>query len=207
MSTVDIETAEDDVWRTIDSKYLWAMDKLILARKMGYLCGPVGLKVPKPGWYIVRPSVNMQGMGLGAQKVWIDQSTVHLPAGHFWCEFFTGRHFSVDYAYGLPTLCVEGFKSEDTFMKWDRWSKVDDWSAIEYSLGFPKILDDFIHWPKVNCEFIGGKLIEVHFRENEDFKDGITEFLPVWEGQSTQPPPGYRYISYPDQKRLGAFVK
>ena len=201
------DTAEDEVWKTISPDHIWVMDKLIIARKMGYSCGPVGLDVPNPGWYMVRPCINMQGMGLGAQKVWIDKDTQHLPAGHFWCEFFTGRHFSVDYAYGLPKLIVEGFKREDTFMEWDRWAKVDDWPAIECCLHFPKILDDFIHWPIVNCEFIGGKLIEVHFRENEDFKDGITEVLPVWEGQSTQPPPGYRYISYPDQKRLGAFVK
>ena len=201
------DTAEDLVWKTLDPEHLWVMDKLILARKLGYNCGPVGLDVPRPGWYIVRPCVNMQGMGLGAQKVWLEDDTTHLPIGYFWCEFFTGRHLSVDYAYGLPKLTVEGFKQEDTFMEWDKWVKVDDWPAIECCLHFPKILDEFIHWPIVNCEFIGGKLIEVHFRQNEDFTEGMTEFIPVWEGQSTEPPEGYTYRPYPDQKRIGAFVK
>lgn len=201
------DTAEDLVWKSIDPEHLWVMDKLILSRKLGYNCGPVGLDVSKPGWYIVRPCVNMQGMGLGTEKVWIEKETSHLPIGYFWCEFFTGRHFSVDYAYGLPKLTVEGFKRDDTFIEWAKWAKVDDWPAIEYCLHFPKILDEFIHWPIINCEFIGGKLIEVHFRANEDFTQGMREFIPVWEGQSTEPPEGYTYRPYPEQHRIGAFVK
>ena len=92
------EDAEDDVWKRINPNNIWPLDKLILSRKLGYMCGPVGLRVPKPGWYIVRPCVNMMGLGLGAQKVWLEKTTHHLPVGHFWCEFFTGRHISLDYA-------------------------------------------------------------------------------------------------------------
>lgn len=202
------DTAEDRVWKDIDPNHIWVMDKLILARKLGYACGPVGLDVPKPGWYIVRPCVNMQGMGLGAQKVWIEDLTIHLPIGYFWCEFFKGRHLSIDYAYGKPTLKIEGFKEEDTFMKWDKWKKVDDWPAIECVYTFPEILNDYRYtYPVINCEFIGNKLIEVHFRENEDFKNGISEFIPVWKGQNIDPPQGYKYILSPDQDRIGAYVK
>ena len=67
------DTAEDFVWRKIDPDHIWVLDILILSRKLGYQCGPVGLDVPKPGWYMVRPCVNMQGMGLGAEKVWIEK--------------------------------------------------------------------------------------------------------------------------------------
>ena len=87
---------EQDVWNTVDPKHLWALDKLILSKHFGYVCGPVGVDVPKPGWYIVRPCVNAIGLGLGAQKLWIDKSTDDLPGGHFWCEWFEGRHLSVD---------------------------------------------------------------------------------------------------------------
>ena len=202
------DTAEDLVWYNINPDHIWVMDKLILSRKLGYNCGPVGLDTPHPGWYIVRPCVNMQGLGLGTQKVWIEKKTTHLPIGHFWCEFFTGRHLSVDYQYSKPSLCVEGFKQDNTFIKWDRWVKVDDWPAIENIFTFPKILHEFVHLPKMNCEFIGTKLIEVHYRENEDFSDGITEFIPVWEGQSTDPPEGYSYRPCPDvHGRVGAFIK
>lgn len=197
-----LDTAEDLYWKTADPNELWVMDKLILSRKLGYKCGPVGLDVPEPGWYIVRPCVNMMGLGLGAQKIWIEEETWKLPVGHFWCEWFEGRHLSVDYEYGLPKLCVEGFKEETTFTRWDRWVKTDDF------VHFPDVLDTFIHKPTINCEFIGGKLIEVHFRSNPDFDKDIQEFIPVWEGQNTTPPVGYRYIDYPDiHGRIGAFVK
>jgi len=33
---------ENLVWETIDPDELWAMDKLILSRKLGYVCGPTG---------------------------------------------------------------------------------------------------------------------------------------------------------------------
>ena len=52
------------------------------------------------------------------------------------------------------------------------------------------------------------KLIEIHFRRNEDF-DGVNEeFIPVWEGQDISPPDGYTYREYPDvHGRIGAFIK
>jgi hypothetical protein len=68
-------SAEDRVWQTINPDDIWVMDKLILSRKLYYKCGPVGLDVPKPGHYIVRPCVNMLGLGLGSQKVWLDKDT------------------------------------------------------------------------------------------------------------------------------------
>ena len=58
---------EDEMWKTINPDEMWVLDKLILSRKMGYICGPVGTDVPKPDWYIVRPCVNAMGLGLGAQ--------------------------------------------------------------------------------------------------------------------------------------------
>ena len=90
-------------------------------------------------------------------------------------------------------------------VKWDKWQKVDHREEHKIpKLLFPVILDYF----RINLEYIGNKLIEVHFRENEDFQNGISEFIPVWEGQKTVPPNGYKYISYEDVGgRIGAFVK
>ena len=202
LNFLDQDTVEDLVWKTIDPNNMWVLDKLILSKKLGYVCGPTGIDVPRPGWYIVRPCVNAMGLGLGAERVWLDCLTTHLPLGYFWCEWFEGRHLSVDYHYGLPKLCVEGFKQEDTFTRWDRWIKTDDF------VHFPNVLDEFISTPWINCEFIGGKLIEVHFRHNMDFEGNIEEFIPVWEGQDTTPPQGYTYKQYPDvHGRIGAFVR
>jgi len=196
------DTEEDRVWKTIDPNHMWVLDKLILSKKLGYKCGPIGIDVPTPGWYIVRPCVNAMGLGLGAEKVWLEEETMHLPLGYFWCEWFEGRHLSVDYHYGLPKLCVEGFKDESTFTQWDRWIKTDDF------VHFPEVLNEFISTPWINCEFIGGKLIEVHFRHNMDFEGDIEEFIPVWEGQNIIPPQGYTYREYPEvHGRIGAFVR
>jgi hypothetical protein len=197
------DSAEDLVWKNINPDDLWILDKLILSRKLGYTSGPVGLDVPKPGYYIVRPCVNMLGLGLGTQKVWIEQDTTHLPLGHFWCEFFQGRHISVDYYQKSQVLAVEGFKNQNTFVRWEQWIKVID------CFEFPNILNNLKeNYKYINCEFIGDKLIEVHLRHNEDFEDNMTHFIPVWEGESTAPPEGYSYRLYPDvHGRIGAFVK
>ena len=100
-------------------------------------------------------------------------------------------------------MTVEGIKPDFTFTQWTIWKRVDD------VIPLPDILQDMAQrYEWINCEFIGNKLIEVHLRHNEDFESGITHFIPVWEGQSTEPPRGYRYVDYPDvHGRIGAFVK
>jgi len=197
------EHAEDTVWKNIDPNDIWVLDKLILSRKLGYTCGPVGLDVSKPGYYIVRPCVNMLGLGLGAQRVWLEQDTTHLPVGHFWCEWFEGRHLSIDYHWSKQVLAVEGFKDPDTFTHWKRWERVKD------SIPLPDLLIELAQrYKHVNCEFINGRLIEVHLRCNEDFNANVNVFIPVWAGESTVPPAGYIYKEYPDiHGRIGAFIK
>jgi len=201
--TNNTETPEDIVWKNINPNDIWVLDKLIVSRKMGHNCGPVGLAVSQPNNYIVRPCVNMLGLGLGAHKVWLEDNTDHLPLGYFWCEWFEGRHLSIDYHWGKQTLAVEGHKSENTFTQWQHWIKVDDVMPL------PNILNELAtRYEWINCEFIGDKLIEVHLRHNEDFAGNISHFIPVWENENTNPPDGYIYREYSDiHGRIGAFVK
>jgi hypothetical protein len=135
--------------------------------------------------------------------VWLENSTKHLPVGYFWCEWFGGRHLSIDYHHGKQVLAVEGHKPEDTFTRWDHWVKVSD------RISMPEIIKPFISkYEWINIEYIGKKVIEVHFRHNQDFEDNITHFIPVWEGESIDPPDGYTYKHYPDvHGRIGAFIK
>ena len=194
---------EEEVWSIVDPNDIWVLDKLILSRKLGYCCGPTGTNVPYPGQYIVRPCVNAFGLGLETQILFIDYSTDHLPPGHFWCEVFKGRHLSVDYHNGLQVLCVEGFKSKDTFTKWDKWVRTKD-----YIPRHDIILPFIKKYEWINCEYIGNNLIEVHFRNNPDFPDNRQEYIPVWQGQHEMPPPGYEYIEDADvHGRIGAWVK
>lgn len=199
---------DDDVeyqyWKSADPDELWVMDKLILSRKLGYSCGPAGVPVDTPGEYMVRPCVNAMGLGLGAEKKYLETNTEHLEPGYFWCEFFSGRHLSVDYYYGEQTLCVEGFKSDNTFTTWDRWVRVDD------QIPLPSILEQFKHKEWMNCEYIGGKLIEAHFRINPNFTliPNMEEFIPVWIEDEIDPPEGYRFIQALGlHGRIGAYVK
>ena len=195
---------EEEVWDIIEPDDIWVMDKLILSRKLGYVCGPVGTPVPSSGWYIVRPCVNMKGLGLGAEKKWLDGNTDHLPHGHFWCEWFEGRHISVDYDKTIQILAVEGFKGDNTLTQWNRWIRIQE----EYQL--PEFLHELaIKYGQINCEFIGDKLIEVHFRLNPDFAEGINEVIPVFGGNAPDLDlQGYTWISSPElHGRIGFWVK
>jgi hypothetical protein len=194
---------EEEVWNTADPRDLWILDKLLLSKRLGYVCGPTGTSVPTPGYYIVRPCVNAFGLGLGTRRVYIESCTDHLPLGHFWCEVFHGRHLSVDYHRGLQVLCVEGFKDIDTFTQWKKWVRTNDY------VDRPSIIMPFLQrYEWVNCEYIGDKLIEIHLRNNPDFIENRQEFIPVWSGEEIVPPDGYEYIDYPDiHGRIGAFVK
>ena len=42
---------EDLYWKNPKIDDLWALDKLILSKKLGYTCGPAGIEVPKEGIY------------------------------------------------------------------------------------------------------------------------------------------------------------
>ena len=202
---VDLNSSEDIAWTNTDIEDLWIYDKLILSKKMGYVCGPTGVDVPQDGFYIVRPVTNIVGLGIGAyeQYLTVEGWTDHLQPGTFWSEIFEGDHLSIDYEWGEPILNIQGFRYPESFVRWKKWIKV------EQTVELPDILKPMAKkYQFMNCEYIGGKLIEVHLRKNPDFEFDNVEFIPVWEGQDTTPPKGYRYVDCPEyNQRIGAFVR
>jgi len=209
---VTAQHPEISAWAKTPWRDLWALDKLILSRALGYSCGPAGQPVPKAGEYIVRPCVNAFGMGLNAFRAHITDSTDHLPPGSFWCEVFEGPHLSVDYArthqWGYqPELVVEGHRRGgqwEPLWRWEKWTRL----PIDMALAFPEALTLLLHAPiTINVEFIGGRPIEVHFRRNTDFDGGIEEYRPVWVGEDTTPPEGFTFRPDADGPRIGAFVR
>jgi len=192
---------DDKMWLTCHPDDLWIYDKLVLSRKLNYICGPAGVPVPYPGEYIVRPITNIDGMGIGAKFVRLDQSTENVvEPGYFWCEVFKGTHLSVDYVNQRQKLCVEGIRPKhNPLYRWSQWKKSDD------QVPFPKLLE-LLPYPKINCEFVGGRLIEVHLRGNPDWEHGSDTIFPVWEGQSTVPPRGMKFVEDDDYKRVGFFI-
>ena len=193
-------TVSDEL-SSIDSEDLWVYNKLQLSQVCGYTCGPAGLEVPSPGFYVVRPSINFMGMGRFSRIEYIKKSTEHLHPGEFWCEVFEGDHISIDYYKGVPNLIVKGFRDpQEPLYRWSKWEKV------ESTIPFPIILNDLkekYEW--INCEFIDGKLIEVHFRRNPDFRFDNDYAIPVWDNEEVlydNP----NYIKETDYHRKGFII-
>ena len=190
----------DDEWNHIHPLDLWVYNKLFLSRVLGYTCGPAGTTVPKSDFYIVRPSFNLLGMGRFARKEWIENNTEHLHPSEFWCEIFEGDHLSVDFYYQRAELVVLGTREDsDPYYKWKKWEKIDK------IVDFPEILKNLNgEYDWINCEFIGGRLIEVHFRRNPDFRYGNSVAIPVWGDKKEK---NMRFIEDSDYLRKGFYIK
>jgi hypothetical protein len=191
-----------DEWKSIHEEDLWTYNKLILNTRLRHLCGPTGMSVPYSGNYIVRPSINLLGMGRFSRIEWIDKDTDHFHPAEFWCEIFEGEHMSVDFYKKKSQLVVLGERDNgDPLYKWKKWYKID--RKVE----FPEVLNDLkgdYEW--INCEFIGNKLIEVHFRRNPDFRHDNTVAIPVWRNDRPQRMEGLTFIDDKDYLRRGFFI-
>lgn len=193
----------NDEWNAIHHDDLWIYNKLQLSRVLGYNCGPVGSKVPKPDFYIIRPSINFLGMGRFAEIKWIEYSTEDYYPSDFWCEVFKGEHLSVDFHHQEAKLVVRGIKDEnDPLYKWQKWEKID--KKVE----FPSILSNLKgNYDWINCEFIDGHLIEVHVRQNPDFRYNNEVAIPVWDDNFCENPDFIRDLEYNTYGRRGIFVQ
>lgn len=189
-------------WKNIHQNDLWVYNKLFLSRALGYNCGPSGVSVPKPDFYIVRPSFNIMGMSRFSRIEYIETDTDHFHPSEFWCEIFEGEHLSVDFYQGKLHLVVKGYKSpENPLYKWEKWEKIDR------DIKFPSILNNLegkYNW--FNCEFIGDHLIEVHFRRNPNFRYGNNVAIPVWEDQNDVNSSKYTYIEDSNFLRKGFLI-
>lgn len=199
-------------WNQIHFQDLWIYNKLYLSRFLGYICGPFGTSVLKPDYYIIRPSINLMGMGRSARKRFIFPQTegyfeeYDMHPSDFWCEIFEGEHLSVDFQNKESKLVVLGTRdSEDDYYKWKKWEKID--KKVE----FPEILNTLVgNYEWINCEFIGEKLIEVHFRRNPNFRWGNSECFPVWDKKMYEKMVNSndcKFIPEKDYFRIGYFIK
>ena len=191
---------DPDVWPTLEWKHLWVYDKLILSKRLGYTCGPAGISVPEPAEYVVRPITNLESMSVGARLQWL-QPGDNIEPGYFWCEKFTGEHITVDYNYGEQSTTVKGYPRKG------RLDRFDKWELIDRQIPFPKKLDDLHEKEWVNIEMIGGNIIEVHFRYNDDFRNHNGKVIyPVWKDEELPQPEGSIWYDSPCKDRLGHWV-
>jgi len=185
--TIVPQLGDVDVFDSIATDDLWCVDKLILSKKLGYECGPAGIPPPAPGNYVVRPVVNLKMMAVGATIQYLDSDSI--PDGYFWCEMFTGRHLSFDYHWGKQTLAVEGFRTNP--LRLDRFSH---WTRVADTYMLPDVLQtiaDRYEW--LNVEVIDNRVIEVHFRYNDDFANHTANtIVPIWRDEFYPSPAGDR---------------
>lgn len=197
-------------WHDTLPEHLWYYNKLILSRTLNYDCGPTGVEVSKPGFFIVRPCMNYLGMGRNARILYLKDSTDSLHSGEFWCEIFYGTHYSVDFQWGIPKLIVKGNKDfKNPLYQWESWEKVkkENWKPyMPYVL--PRILNPVLEkYEWINCEFIENKLIEIHFRRNPDFRFGNEIVIPVWKNEKKKRRrKDMRFVKDEDYLREGFYV-
>jgi hypothetical protein len=161
-----IEDPEVRAWKNCHPDDLWIFDKLLLSKKLAYLCGPGCVPVPVANFYVVRPVMNLYGMGAGAEVKWLTpEDSSEVPPGYFWCEEFKGRHLSIDYDQtGAQLNCVEGFRGAN-----EPLYRFSEWKAVNEARKFPAILKNLAGtYEFYNVEMIGDKIIEVHLRQNHD---------------------------------------
>lgn len=193
---------DSQAWVKTDPDDLWVYDKLILSRKLGYICGPADVQVPHSGEYIVRPITNMLGMSLGARVKWITKETFYLEPGTFWCEVFKGRHLTYDFIDGEQAVCYEGFLEKSSLGKFLKWTKTTDVAVVPNF-----VIELSKKYGHINVECKGNKIIELHLRPNPDWiKHNASELIPVWE-DTVNPGVGYKYVEDKDENRRGFWIK
>lgn len=200
-----ITISDCDVWHTIDPDDLWLFDKLLLAKKMGYSCGPAGVAPPTTAVYVVRPCVNFRMMGRGAEFMQLSPNAHDaVPDGYFWCEQFVGRHVSFDYHWGQQTLAVEGFRHDPLRLdRFCRWQKCQDVFVLPAWLQAIAVRTEWL-----NVETIANAIIEIHFRFNDDFANHTANtIIPVWRDQDLSQPANTDWYDSPCGERLGFWIQ
>lgn len=167
----------------------------------GYSCGPSGVAVPKTGKYCVRPIYNIDGMSRGASVQKAKKGDYIAEPGYFWCEYFEGEHYSVDFKNDrknkkwIQDVTVLGIR-KGTY-KFTAWKKIGKKFYIPWSNGFDNV--DYI-----NIEYIGSRPIEMHLRRNYNFANhSFSELRVAWESDGDIEPPGKGWTFIKSEQDLG----
>lgn len=141
-----------------------------------------------------------------------------VPAGYFWSEYLTGKHYSANYEfvhdtlpYWKPLSCWEGTNMPINL------TKFVDWKRSTYIPEVPRILNELCEVKRINVEFKGQDVIEVHLRTSPD--PDYDHVVPVWFSdlnvkREHMEIHGYKFIEdyedadgQLDDPRVGFFVK
>tara|TARA_B100000424_G_scaffold271037_1_gene272209 strand:- start:521 stop:1192 length:672 start_codon:yes stop_codon:yes gene_type:complete len=183
-------------------EHRWVFNKLELALRLGYDAGPACVPITRSGKYVVRPIYNLYGMGIGAKVIHINimqsksmENHALIPPGYFWCEFFDGDQYSVDYKRTRQPKgsrwaweevdTARGERDIDNLTRFKLWEKCENRRIF-----LPNFLNNIDGVPDLNVEWIGDKVVEVHLRTGNDVfwgKDEGAKVIPIWEGDNIEP--------------------
>jgi len=211
-------TYDSDAWIAYP-EHRWVFNKLALALRLNYIAGPAGIAIPYEGDYIVRPTYNLSGMGVGARRMRLESGDNYsVRPGEFWCEFFEGPHITVDYAWQgnmlVPVFAAQGEVDDVELFRFTKWQRI-----VPPQLHIPGWIQEFENVPRINIEFIDGHIIEIHLRPGIDFPGDATEIVPIWSDSTKDEHQqmfelGYHLQHDPDDadghlpiKRTGFFYK
>lgn len=210
---------DDEAYQKYPQHRKW-FNKLWLAEKFGYHCGPAGVDIVNDGTYIIRPIYNLSGMGAGAKVCKLEAGDKNsTPPGHFWCEYFDGKHYSANYRWKTdyltggswePVSCWEGKNFPIDV------SKFIEWKRSEYIPELGREFKELSDVKDINVEFINDSPIEVHLRHSPD--PDYDWFIPIWKSNPDMKEHyemhGFEYIEdfddadgHLDDPRLGFMVK
>ena len=170
---VFVPTEDGDAWSWYPD-YRWIYNKLSIAESQGLECAPHGLD-PTSFPVFSKPIYNLRGMGAGSHALRSMKEYKRLECpGYFWMTMLEGEHVSSDIAVvnGEPQWWrhATGIALGDG--AFDYW--------VVHAADNPQVQDYCGAWVRkhlagytgmVNCETIGGRIIEVHLRFSDQFPD------------------------------------
>lgn len=155
-------------------KHNYIYNKILVAESQNINCAPHGIE-PKKYPVFCKPIYNLRGMGKNSQ-VAADQKTLRsiMEPGCFWMELLTGVHVSTDVVLvkGQPVWWKHATGIPAKGGMFSLWTiHAGPFKKIESYCGawFRKHLKGYTGL--VNTETIGGKMIEVHLRHSEQWRD------------------------------------
>ena len=164
-------------------EFNWVYNKQILSAYTKNMAHELSLELPRHSEYpvIVKPKVNLLGMGRAAKVCYSESMLPEDRKGLIWQKYLRGLHTSTDYVleYGrvLAQFAFIGAKDKnDSFLLFAS-------TPLSHSLP-PRLLKDLANYRGVlNAEYIGGSLIEAHLRPSVQFFDicgGLLPQLGTW---------------------------
>jgi hypothetical protein len=170
---VKIPTEDADAYEWYPT-HNWVYCKLRVALSQGLAAAPHG--IPPPRYPVFsKPMVNLKGMGVGSRVLHNERDYQrHYAAGHMWMPLLEGEHVSTDCAL-IDGKAVWWRHSTGKPL---RGGMFDYWTV--HASPRPELEAGLAAWLSrhmqgyvglVNCETIGGAIIEVHMRFADQWPD------------------------------------